>query len=323
MKSLKRKIAESIPGVRLLLEQRDRRMFKAIASADPRANANRVYRSIFNKDINWEAPRNLIEKIYWLEMFSDTSLWTLCADKFRMRQYVESKGFGHLLPKNYGHWLNADDIDFDSLPEQFVLKTTNGCGQVLLVKDKTELNIRKTRKLLNEWMRLKYGYTDGQVHYSRIKPCIIAEEYLSCADCDSLTDYKVWCFNGKAEYVLVVYDRVILGKHQGYSLSAYDLEWNDISRRVLRKDNKHFSGRPVDRPQNLEAMIEAAQKLSTGFPQVRVDFFETDGNRLSIGELTFSTGYGYHTDEFYDYLGTKVDLGIAKRIDGINRPPLD
>ena len=96
-----------------------------------------------------------------------------------MREYVESKGCGHLLPKLYGHWEKAEDIDYGKLPQSFVLKTTNGCGQVLIVPDKSELNIVETNKLLNQWMELKYGFTDAQIHYSRIEPCIIAEEYLS------------------------------------------------------------------------------------------------------------------------------------------------
>ena len=174
-------VMERIPGLKQMLKFRRQRVFRKMALQDPRINANRVYKHIFHKDINWENPQNLIEKIYWLQLFTDTTLWTKCADKYRMREYVESKGCGHLLPKLYGHWEKAEDIDYGKLPQSFVLKTTNGCGQVLIVPDKSELNIVETNKLLNQWMELKYGFTDAQIHYSRIEPCIICLLYTSDA----------------------------------------------------------------------------------------------------------------------------------------------
>ncbi len=321
MKAILWRIINKTPILRTLNTYRTKKILEKQTTQDPRINANRVYRAVFKKDINWDNPKNLIEKIYWLQLFTDTTLWTKCADKYRMREYVESKGLVRLLPKLYGHWERGEDIDFAALPQSFVLKTTNGCGQVLLVKDKSELDISSTIKLLNEWMTLKYGFTDAQIHYSRIKTCIIAEEYLTTKEQKedtSLIDYKVWCFHGKPEYILVVYDRVILGENKGYSLSAYDLDWNDISDRALRKDNIHYSGKPVPRPERLQDMIEYAKILSENFAEVRVDFYETDG-RLSLGELTFTTGYGSHTNEFYEYLGSKIDLSKVKRMEGMNR----
>lgn len=324
MRDIIKRYLLKIPFVKMFISKRRYKIFKHLTNQDPRINANSIYRSVFNKDIDWDNPKDLIEKIYWLQLFTDTSLWTKCADKYRMREYVEGKGLGHLLPQNYGHWDKAEEIDFNILPDSFVLKTTNGCGQVLLVPDKTKLNISKTIKLLNQWMSIKYGFTDAQIHYSRIKPCIIAEEYLSPKSNKqdtSLTDYKVWCFHGSPEYILVVYDRVILGKHQGYSLSAYDLEWNDISNRSLNKSNIHYSGKQVPRPETLNEMIDSAKILSKDFPEVRVDFYEIEG-KLYLGELTFTTGYGYHTKEFYEYLGSKIDLSKVERISSMNRPEL-
>lgn len=297
--------------------------FRRIANRDPRKNANSVYKKVFNRDINWDNPKNLIEKIYWLQMYTDTSLWTMCADKYNMRTYVESKDLGYLLPQLYGHWGKASDIDYTKLPNSFVLKTTNGCGQVLLVKDKTKLNLRDTNSLLDEWLKLKYGFTDGQTHYSRIKPCIIAEEFLvnsNQTDNKSLIDYKIQCLNGKAQDILVAYDRIISGPNKGYKLSVYDLDWNNISDKSLSHNNMHYDGTPVERPQTLDEMIALAQKLSNDFFEVRVDFYEING-RLYLGELTFTRGYGSYTESYYNYLGSKLDISKAKRIKGINRPP--
>jgi hypothetical protein len=294
--------------------------FKYLARRDPRKNANRVYRNVFNRDINWQNPTNLIEKIYWLQLFTDTNLWTLCADKYKMREYVISRlGSDAILPKNYGHWKNAEDIDYSKLPESFVLKTTQGCGLVLIVHDKAKLDIRNANNTLNKWLKIKYGFTDAQVHYSRIKPCIIAEELLVDKNKPGLplVDYKVWCFHGNPEYILIVYDRKI---GSGYKLSAYDLDWNNISEKVLYKKNKHYGGKSFDRPVNLKEMLRCAKLLSRDFVEVRVDFYEVNGN-LYVGELTFTTGYGYHSYSYYKYLGSKIDLSRVKMVDGINKPP--
>lgn len=304
------------------LEKRNLKRLKRCTYIDPCLLANEVYKREFSKDINWDAPKNLIEKIYWLEIFSDTSLWSICADKYNVREYVTKKGCADILNKLYGRWDDPSDINYDKLPNEFVLKTTNGCGQVLVVKDKSQLNIRETNNLLSKWMDLKYGYDDGQIHYSRIKPCIIAERFLTheIDDNRSLVDYKIWCFNGIPEYILVVYNRVILGKHKGYLLSAYDLDWNNISDKVLKHGNVHYDGTNIPKPQNLDIMLEKASRLSADFLEVRVDFYEVN-NKVIFGELTFSTGYGYHKESFYDYLGSKIDLSKARRIEGKNYPP--
>lgn len=293
------------------------------ARKDPRELANNDYYRTFKKNIDWNNPKNIIEKIFWLQLFTDTSLWSICADKYRVREYVRSKGLEHLLPKLYGRWFDSKDIDFEKLPNSFVLKTTNGCGQVLVVKDKRELDIEETRFLLDKWMMLRYGYDDAQIHYTRIRPCIIAEEYLedksSQNESKSIVDYKVWCLNGNVEYILCVFDRVILGENKGYKLAAYDRDWNNISSECLNPDE--VENVEIKRPKHLDEMIRYAESLSKDFVEVRVDFYDTD-ERAYLGELTFTTGYGYHKEEFYEYLGSKIDLSKVKRIDGMNRPDM-
>jgi len=154
---------------------------------------------------------------------------------------------------------------------------------------------------------------DGQAHYARIRPGVIAERLLTDETqpaTASLTDYKVWCIHGKPIYVLVVYGRSG-GSGESYSLSAFDTEWNDISAKILKHDTPHYGGRKLPRPANLVQMLVAAERLSEDFLEVRVDFYEVDG-RLYFGELTFSTGYGTHTDEFYERMGDLLDLRKAK-----------
>lgn len=287
---------------------------KFLCKINPKHAANIVYKKAFGKSINWENPQNLIEKILWMEQYTDTSLWTKCADKYRVREFVKERGCEEALVKLYGMWENPDDIDFDALPDQFVLKANNGCGTVLLVKDKHTLNYNKTRKTLKKWLKRPFGYSSAQLHYLDIKRCIIAEELLvdSANNGMALNDYKIWCFNGKVESILVVHDRKgVNGKD--YKLSFFDKEWNNISEKALSGKNKHFWGGKIEKPATLDKMIETAEKLSTGIPEVRVDFY-TLNDKVYFGELTFSTGYGTYSEEYYKYLGSKVDLSKLEKL---------
>lgn len=283
----------------------ERIICRIIFVINPKILANWTYKSRFGKNIDWKNPHDLIEKIYWLQMYSDTSLWTLCADKYRVREYVEKKGCGTILNKLYGVWEDVEDIDWDTLPNSFVLKWNNGSGQVIIVKDKGSLDIVKTKKTLRSWLKSNYGYEGAQMHYLKIKSCIIAEELLinEVNPDESLVDYKIWCFHGKPCFCLVVYGR------QGidYKLSAYDLQWNNISDRVFNKDSKHYCGVNIRKPSSFNKMIEYATKLSADFAEVRVDFYEINDNPI-FGELTFTSGYGYYSYDFYKELGSFIDL---------------
>lgn len=284
---------------------------------DPKLVPNKVYRNFFGKDINWKEPKDLIEKIYWLQLYSNTSLWTLCADKYAVRDFLKERECSSILNDLYGKWDRADDIDWDLLPQEFVLKTNNSCGQIILVNDKNQLNKKEAIDKLNAWMKYKYGSYDGQYHYSKIKPCIIAEKLLINDKNvnESLIDYKIWCFNGEPECILVASNR----KSGEYELSMYDLEWNNISTESLNNDSPHFSGKEIAKPESLEIMIDCARKLSSGFPQVRVDFYEIN-NKPIFGEMTFSTGFGSYNKNFYNALGHKVFLDKDKKYMRCNRP---
>lgn len=278
---------------------------------NPQKCMNHYYQSVFGKPMDWENPKNLIEKINWLQLFTDTSLWTLCADKYRVREYIKSKGCDSCLNDLYGMWKDVDSVDFNLLPTQFVLKANHGCGEVMIVRDKSKLDYHKVKKVMRKWMTEKYGLLNGQIHYTRISPCIIAEKLLeNPADRDgSLVDYKLWCFDGRPEFFLVAFNR---GKNHSYSLSAFDLRWNNISSIVLNKSSIHFSGKDLPKPDSLSEMLEKAKKLSEGFPEVRVDFYDVQGH-VVFGELTFTSGFGSYSSDFYDYLGTKIDLTKVKK----------
>ena len=283
--------------------------YKCIYKIDPKYAADYWYHKNCGRHIDWEDPKDLNQKIAWMQFNTDTSLWTKCADKYRVRDYVTDKGFGDYLVKLYGVWENPDDIDFDKLPDCFVLKANNGCGTVLCVTDKSQLNIPKLKKKLRSWIKRPYGYRGAQLHYLRIKPCILAEELLipdeeqKRVSPKALIDYKIWCINGEPQCILVIYGR----ENKTYYRQVYDLSWQKMPDVINKISNGHFSYKEIDipRPDCLEQLLEMARALSAPFPEVRADFYVVDGKPY-FGELTFTAGIGSFTNEFYDQMGQKV-----------------
>lgn len=282
-----------------------------LAHYDAKKCMSIYYKASLHKDMNWDNPTNLIEKINWLQLNSDTTLWTKCADKYRVREYLKEKGCGNYLNELYGVWDKAEEVDFESLPNQFVLKANHGCGEVMVVKDKSTLNIEQTRKKMSKWLKDNYGKKSGQTHYTRIKPCIIAEELLVQSEelnsfsPKSLVDYKVWCFGGEPESIFVAYNR-----HNTLmvNMALYDTKWKPIPQYLRDTDlEKYNPNVSIPKPDCLEEMLEIARKLTKPFPEVRLDFYIINGKPY-IGEMTFTSGYGYFTDDYYEYLGSKVNL---------------
>ena len=278
---------------------------------NPKKRIDEVHKEICGKPIDWENPTDLNEKINWLKVYTDTSLWSELADKYGVRKYVEEKGFGSLLVPLYGYWTNVDDIDFGKLPDSFVLKDTHGSGNVIIVKDKNQLDEKKTRKRLRKWLKTRYGVSEGEVHYKDIVPGIIAEQLLEdnhCSFSKSLVDYKVWSFDGEPYSVRVYYNRTADYVYIG----QYDKEWNYHPE--YSKFTNHFrDGKDtVPKPATLGMMLNAAAVLSKGFPEVRVDFYEVNG-KLYFGEMTFTSSGGHmdsYTDDYLIELGNQTKLPL-------------
>lgn len=284
--------------------------FKRLYEKDPKLAADALYYKIFKRHINLDNPVNLIEKITWMSLNTDTSLWTLCADKYRMRSYVESKGLGKYLPICYGHWKDPDDIDFNQLPNQFVLKANNGCATVMIVHDKSKLNEVQAKKQMKKWLKRPFGYIGAEKHYLAIKPCILAEELLSQDETlnkispNSMVDFKIWCINGNPESVLITYDR---GKGC-HKVALYDLNWNPMPHNLnerLCEAQKTASIFPC--PKHLSEMIEVAKLISRDFKEARIDFYETNKGPV-LGEITLTAGYGSLNMKYYEYLGNKINI---------------
>ncbi len=264
----------------------------------------------FKRRLNLNNPKTLNEKILYMSLRTDTTMWTRLADKYNVRGYVEECGLSDILVPLLGHWEKVEDIDFDNLPKRFVLKSTHGCGDIVVVKDKSKIDSDNIRKQMQAAVSEIYGELEGGKHYMRIKPAIIAEELLvndekSAKFSNSIIDYKVWCFNGEPYFVMTCTNR----GQNSVELQLYDTDW--YPQKTYIKQSPHYkSGIVIPIPKHLDKLLEYSKILSKPFPVCRVDFYDLDG-KIYFGEMTFTSLGGlmnYYTDEFQDFAGSLIDI---------------
>lgn len=271
------------------------------------------YRYVFKKSLDLKNPRDLNEKILWAKLYSDTTRWTELADKRQVRDYVEKIGLGDILVKLYATWYKKEDINWDVLPDKFIIKANNGDGKgTNKIIDKTKITPPEKEKIVlmvDEWLHRKnIGALHAEPQYKDMKPCVVVEEVLPLEKgTTSLTDYKMWCFNGKCYYTFVCNERNANGNSA--HVMTYDMDWNahpEFS--VFNSD--YLRGDIIPKPKNFDKMVEIAEKLSKGFPELRVDLYNIDG-KIYFGELTFTSQGGfmdYFTPEFNKMLGEKFSI---------------
>lgn len=267
--------------------------------------ARRLYRTELGKSADFRNPRDLNEKIQWLEFFTDTTLWSLLADKYRVRDYVAKRVGSHILIPLLGHWDKAEDIDFDSLPDKFVIKPNNGSYDTVVVSDKSKADIEDIRKKMAVSLRNKFGFGNAEPHYLCIRPCIVAEQLLETEDSYGLVDYKIWCFNGNPYCIFACFNRDPHTHHADFM--CYDLDWQ---RRPDFMSDDYKTNCDCPRPANLETMLDIAKRLSKGLPQCRVDLYNLQG-KIYFGELTLTSNYGmmpYFTQTTLDTMGDLCEL---------------
>ena len=233
---------------------------------------------------NFDKPKTFNEKMQWLKLHYRNRLMVVGADKLAARRYVKSRAGPDILTKLYGVYSRSEQIDFDHLPSSFVLKTNNSSGTNIICKNKEDLDITDTKEKLEEWLNIKKGHYHYSYEwaYKNIKPKILCEEFLEEKKYNDLRDYRFMCFHGRAELIYVSSNRQV-----DLRMDFFDLEWNHLP----IKKGRENSDVPIDPPQNLEYMIDIAEKLAKPFPFVRVDFFEI-GDRVVFGELTFYPSSG-------------------------------
>ena len=261
------------------------------------------YKIIMNKKLNLENPQDFNEKLQWLKIYDRNPEYTKMVDKYEAKKYVANIiGEQYIIP-TLGVWKKFEDIKFEDLPSQFVLKPTHTSGNVFVCKNKDNIEYRELKKEVDKWMERKYYYLHREWPYKNIKPRIIAETYIENKNEIGLRDYKFMCFNGKVKCSFVCSSR---NSKEGLHVDFYDLEWNKMP------FTRHYpnSSEDIKKPINYEQMIKLSEKLSLNIPFVRVDFYEANG-KIYFGELTFYPGSGFEefSPERYDkILGDMIKL---------------
>ena len=240
------------------------------------------FRAKLGYSLDLKNPKTFNEKLQWLKLYDRNPLYTQLVDKYEVRKFVAEKiGEEHLIPL-LGVWNNIDKIDFNVLPNQFVLKYTHDSGSVIICKDKNKIDIEKMKQKLKEMLKIKYFYMWREWPYKNVKPRIIAEKYMG----DNFDDYKMFVFNGKPDNVMVCTGRQT-GNLQFY---FFDLNWN------LLRLNYWGLNAPSDftlpKPEKWDEMIRISKELSRGTHFLRVDLYQKD-NQVYFGELTFFPSDGF------------------------------
>lgn len=239
-----------------------------------------IYYTIMGKPLNMKDPKTYNEKLQWLKLYNRNPEYTTMVDKYEVKKWVTTKiGNEYIIP-TIGVWDKAEDIDFDKLPSQFVLKCTHDSGGIVVCKDKSKLDINKSKEILSKGLKKNYYYQNREWPYKNVIPRIICEEYMEDSETGELRDYKFFCFDGRVEFLFVATERMKKGEETKFDF--FDSNFNHIQ--VL---NGHPNAEKTPKkPHSFELMKELASKLSTGIPHVRVDLYEANG-KVFFGEMTF------------------------------------
>ena len=269
-----------------------RKVKYALRFIPDRAYIQIYYFSHFKHFANLKHPTTYNEKLNWLKLHDRNPLYTKIVDKYEVKEYIAEKiGEEYIIP-TLGVWDHFDDIDFDKLPDQFVLKCTHDSEGLVICKDKSKLDLKAAKEKIKAALKLNFYYIGREWPYKNVKPRIIAEQYMEDHVDGELRDYKFFCFDGEPKAMFVASDRAINATKFDY----FDLEYNHLD----IKQHYPNAGK-VRKPVTFEKMIELSKVLSKGMPHVRVDFYEVDG-KLYFGELTF-----YHFSGFMPFQPAKWD----------------
>jgi len=244
------------------------------------------YFSRFKKFIDFKNPKTYNEKLNWLKINDRNPLYTKLVDKYEVKEYVSNLiGEEHIIP-TIGIWNNFDEIDFSKLPNQFVLKCTHDSEGLVIVKDKSKLDIKLAKEKLTNSLKNNFYYIGREWPYKNVKPRIIAEKYMEDKKLKELRDYKFFCFNGEPKSMFIASDRA-----NNVKFDYYDLNFNHLD----IKQKYPNSTKKIEKPINFEKMIKLSKELSKNLKHARIDFYEVNG-KIYFGEITF-----YHFSGFMPF----------------------
>ena len=262
------------------------------------------YHAIMGKKLNLDNPQTFNEKLQWLKLYDRKPEYTMMVDKYKVREYIKEKlGEEYLIPL-LGVWDDPDEIDFDALPDQFVLKCNHNSGLGMCIcKDKSRLDIPKVRAELRKGLAQDYYLTGREWPYKDVSRKIICEKFMEDTLDGELRDYKFYCFAGKAEAVMINSDR---NADEATKADYFDRDYNWLD------FTWGYSHAPVPprKPEKFDEMIRIAELLSNGLPHARIDLYSCNG-QIYFGEITFFDGSGFDaiTPVEWDYkLGSMITL---------------
>lgn len=302
IKDIKRLLKLTFPKSYIWHSTRIFRRHARMNDAEKKDEIQRLYKHYLGRDLNWTSLTRYSEKMQWKKLYYINPFEKIASDKYAVRQFVAEKiGEEYLIPL-IGVWDKFEDIDFDSLPEQFVLKTTHSSSNNIIIRDKKSFDKEFSALMFRLWLSVDYAYASFEMNYKDIPRRIIAEKYMQDSK-GELPDYKFMCFDGKP-YCCWVDE----GRFTNHTRDIFDMNWTLLP----FTDRFPNSGNPISRPQNFDKMIEIVSTLSEGFSHVRVDLYNIDGN-IYFGELTFCESSGFCKFEPDDYdvlLGSLWNLPI-------------
>lgn len=261
------------------------------------------FRATMGKKLNLNAPQTFNEKLQWLKLHDRKPVYTQMVDKYEVKKYVaDTIGEEYIIP-TLGVWDKFEDIDFDSLPNQFVLKCTHDSGGLVICTDKSKFDYKSAKKKINKCLKRNYYYLNREWPYKNVKPRIIAEKYMVDESGYELKDYKLFCFGGKVKCYKIDFNRFIEHHANYYDVNGKLLEFGEL----ICAPNYD---KELEQPLNIKEMVHLAEELSSGNCFLRVDFYEVD-NKIYFGELTFfpASGFGKFVPDEWDYkLGEWIRL---------------
>ena len=268
----------------------------------------RMFRAKMGAEPDLESPRTFNEKMQWLKLHDRKPIYTVMVDKYAAKQFAaDIIGQEHIIP-NLGVWDRAEDVDFDALPEQFVIKCTHDSHGLVICRDKSALDESAAREKLAQGLKRDYYLALREWPYKNVPHRIIAEPYLEDTDKPGeLTDYKIHCFNAEPRIIQVITDRFSPG---GMINDHYSLDWEKLK---LGRGKHPMSDRPIPRPAEMDEMLSLARRLCAGTSYLRTDFYIVD-HKIYFGELTFfpASGFTPFVPEEWDRIwGDWIDLPTA------------
>lgn len=239
------------------------------------------YRMIFHKKLNLSEPKTYNEKLQWLKLYDRKPIYTTMVDKYAVKEYVAEKIGKEYIIKTIGVYDKFEEIDFEKLPNKFVMKCTHDSGGLVICRDKSKLDVEKAKKKIKKSLKRNYYLHGREWPYKDVKPRIIIEEYMEDKETQELRDYKFFCFDGEVKALFIATDRA--NEKEETKFDFFDAEFKH-----LPFTNGHPNAKEEPKkPEKFEEMKKLAAELSKGIPQVRVDFYEVNG-KIYFGELTFS-----------------------------------